>query len=520
MLNFDENNILQDQNSGTAIYIRVSTDQLAQKLSPEHQIATCREYIEENNLIYDENFIYQDNGISGTNMENRPSVQQMLMDARQNKFKVIIFTAISRFARDLSDALSLKKKLEVFYGIRIISIEEGYDTFVDGRNSEMIFTVHAMLASHKSKEVAIAIRRGLRQSSISGRHVGSKPPYGYKKDENLKLIPDPETSWIIQKIFNLYHHEGYASKTIATILNEENVPPFQAKKWGASTIVTILHNCAYRGDLIANKWRKSTNYELSKKYDKQVKKFAQRDESDWVIIPNNHEPLIKPEIFDLVQDALKNKVKRRSRKNRTNVLSSFLRCGECDSAMIVTTCGNEKYKYIKCSTRIRIGNDACTNQINFKHQIIMQEITNILLSSPNTDKPIYNPDSNAPKLDVDQKSIDHLQYEIEKVKKSVVKLNDGYLNGDFEKEYFLDKKSELTKKQNKIQKDLEKLIGKTQNISEKPLLHANEFKTVVDVIKNIENYENFDVNNALKIVLREIVFHADKSVDFHWKFII
>ncbi len=163
-----------------AIYVRVSTDHEEQKLSPENQIATCREHADELGLdVSNRTLVYNDAGISGTEMLNRPEVQRLVADARLGRFDAVLFTAISRFARDLSDALALKKRLETVYGIRIISVEEGYDTAIEGRNSEMVFTVHAMLAAHKSEEMSKAIRRGLRQSAKKGRHIGSVTPYGY-----------------------------------------------------------------------------------------------------------------------------------------------------------------------------------------------------------------------------------------------------------------------------------------------------------------------------------------------------
>ncbi|MCY0897300.1 MAG: recombinase family protein, partial [Alicyclobacillaceae bacterium] len=124
-----------------AIYVRVSTDSDAQKDSPDNQIATCKEYAQEHDMTVSSEFIYNDAGVSGTEMEQRREVQRLLHDARCGRFDVVLFVAISRFSRDLSDALQMKKRLETVYGIRMVSIEEGYDSAIDGRNSEMVFTV-------------------------------------------------------------------------------------------------------------------------------------------------------------------------------------------------------------------------------------------------------------------------------------------------------------------------------------------------------------------------------------------
>ncbi|PWI58872.1 recombinase family protein [Sulfoacidibacillus thermotolerans] len=361
-----------------AIYVRVSTEHEAQKDSPEHQVAACLEYATIVGLTTTPEFIYNDAGLSGTEMENRTEVKRLIRDARQGKFEAVLFTAISRFSRDMADAFHMKKKLESIYGIRLISLEEGYDSAIDGRNNEMVFTVHAMLAAHKSKEMSAAIKRGLRQSAKKGRHIGNIPPFGYQKTHDRRLQPEPEEAEVVREIFRLYL-AGFGAKAIAQTLNARGIPTTLKRRyekpvlWQASTITAILHNPVYLGTLIAHKWTTARHIEDSRRRDIPVKHPVVRAPSEWIFIEHAHEPIIDAQTFQRVQELLAKKAKNRGIKRSTNLLAGLMYCKNCGGKMLVSTSNsshNKKktpYKYIVCSKIRRIGKSACSNHLLTKY---------------------------------------------------------------------------------------------------------------------------------------------------------
>lgn len=363
----------------SAIYVRVSTDHEEQKLSPEHQVARCREHAMELGLdVSDPNLIYNDAGVSGTEMVNRHEVQRLVADARVGRFDAILFTAISRFARDLADAFNLKKKLETVYGIRIISVEEHYDSAIEGRNNEMVFTVHAMLAAHKSEEMSKAIRRGLRQSAKRGRHIGNVTPYGYVKGPDKHLIPSPETKGVVSDIYDLYL-SGLGSRSIAMRLNERGIPSARGGKWQNSSVNAILRNPVYRGTIIATKWRHDVDIKLSRVMDRKVKRWQTRQEDDWIVVEHAHEALIDNERWEDVQAMLSTKERHKAIKRTTgNLLAGFMRCAECGGAMCVRTSRSNSdgyaYRYIACLAVGRVSKDACCNHHKHKYDEILQAV--------------------------------------------------------------------------------------------------------------------------------------------------
>lgn len=87
-----------------AIYIRVSTlDQARDGYSLDAQEKTLRKWCEERKYnVYD---LYADKGISGKDIKHRPDINRLLNDAKNGKFDLVLFWALSRFTRSVSDGL-------------------------------------------------------------------------------------------------------------------------------------------------------------------------------------------------------------------------------------------------------------------------------------------------------------------------------------------------------------------------------------------------------------------------------
>lgn len=371
----------QGTNLVAAIYVRVSTDTEAQRLSPEHQLETCLEYAQSCGFVSSPNLVYNDAGLSGMEMAHRPSVQRLVNDARNGQFDVVLFTAISRFARDLSDALALKKRLETVYGVRMVSIEEGYDTAIEGQNNEMVFTVHAMLAAHKSVEMSKAIRRGLRQSARAGRHIGNIAPYGYRKSQGNRLEPNPRTAPIVRDIFRDYA-DGQSTKAIADALNDRGIPTSTSLRgtmttlWQVSTILRILKNPVYQGTLIANRWRQSVDIQASREANRSIKRQQERPKTEWVEVAESHEPLVDAPTWGAVQARLRQQAGRTRVKRDGHPLQGMLYCAHCGGRMVLT--GRQgrlgAYQYAVCSRVRRIGKMACENHRWFRFDTILRGV--------------------------------------------------------------------------------------------------------------------------------------------------
>jgi site-specific DNA recombinase len=382
---------LLERGKRTAIYVRVSTTKQSQKDSPEHQEGICREKSRQMNLDVIDELIYEDRD-SGTNIVGRPAIQQLIADAQKARFDNVVFASLSRFSRDTMDSLTLKRILVDTLGIRLISLDEGYDSYMD--KDELKFQIISAVNQKLSEQISISSKRGIRQSALKGNFIGSIAPYGYKKARNgqLKaLIPDDETKEYAQLIYKLYTSDKMGEKQIAVFLNTELcIPSPKGGVWGVSSIQRILQNEAYTGVNVFGKYESKIKYRDIHDLSDRKKMLLQRDKNEWErpLQPQTHEALIDKEVFDLAQQIRLQRGggKRGGIRNKKNVFAGFIKCAHCDTAMVSMRVKSSKigreYRYLICSAHRRQGNAGCENNYwlpyhPFKEDIITSISENI-----------------------------------------------------------------------------------------------------------------------------------------------
>ena len=118
--------------------------------------------------------IYQDAGISGTRSD-RPALQQLLADAREGQFDIVIVHAVDRFYRDLQGLLKALNELQQC-DVTFISISENID--FTSPWGKLALAVLGTLAEIYIEKLSAETRRGKRQRARNGLWNGS-PPLGY-----------------------------------------------------------------------------------------------------------------------------------------------------------------------------------------------------------------------------------------------------------------------------------------------------------------------------------------------------
>ena len=103
-----------------ALYTRVST----QDQSVEMQLSDLRKFCEQRGFeVYRE---YSDEGVSGTK-EKRPSLDELMRDARKRKFDAVLCWRFDRFARSTKHLITALDEFR-HLGIEFISYQENIDT--------------------------------------------------------------------------------------------------------------------------------------------------------------------------------------------------------------------------------------------------------------------------------------------------------------------------------------------------------------------------------------------------------
>ena len=278
-----------------AVYARVSTDDPNQTSSYELQKNHYEDMVrrKENWELVD---IYADEGISGTSLQHRDSFVRMLHDCQAGKIDLIVTKSVSRFARNIVDCIGYVRQLKasappigVFF--------ETENIFTLDEHSEMSLSFIATLAQEESHTKSEIMNASIEMRFKRGIFL-TPPLLGYDKDENGNLVINEEEAKTVRLIFFSYIY-GYSTQKIADALTElERLTKRGNEVWSAGSVLQILTNERYCGDVLARKTY-TPNYldHKSKKNNHDRNQYRQKD---------HHEAIISRDDFFAVQKMIRN----------------------------------------------------------------------------------------------------------------------------------------------------------------------------------------------------------------------
>ena len=301
-------------------YARVSSDRGEQQSSYEAQVDYYTRYINERE---DWEFagVYTDEGISATNTKKRDGFNQMIEDALVGKIDLIITKSVSRFARNTVDSLTTVRELKN-KGIEIYFEKENIWT-LDAKG-ELLITIMSSLAQEESRSISENITWGKRKRFAEGKVSFVYTRFlGLDKDEETgKFVVNREQAKIVKLIFRLFL-DGMTPYSIAKELTCMGIKtPCGKDVWNQQTIRRMLTNEKYKGDALL---QKNFTVDFLRK-----KKKKNEGEVPQYYVEGNHEAIISPQIFDIVQDEIeRRKHLSGARYSGVSIFSTKIKCGDC-----------------------------------------------------------------------------------------------------------------------------------------------------------------------------------------------
>ena len=214
-----------------AIYIRVSTEEQAQHgYSLAGQEDVLKNYSAA--LGYQLYRIYRDEGKSAKDMKNRPSMQEMLVDAQAQKFRAIFIYKLDRFSRSLKDLILTIDKLKE-WNIDFVSLQDRIETA--SASGKLMFHIISAFAEFERNIIGERTTFGMSRKSKEGGAT-TKPPFGYKMIDK-KLMPDPEKAHLVPQIFEEFN-AGDSLNALA-----------RRYRLSVNGIKKVLRNRTYLGDV-------------------------------------------------------------------------------------------------------------------------------------------------------------------------------------------------------------------------------------------------------------------------------
>ncbi|HIH36363.1 MAG TPA: recombinase family protein, partial [Methanocellales archaeon] len=226
-----------------AAYCRVSTDSDDQLVSLQAQKTHYETYIK-SNPEWEFAGLYYDEGISGTKKEKRSELLRMISDCGNKKIDLIITKSISRFARNTTDCLEMVRKL-VDLGVYIYFEKENINT--QSMESELMLSILSGLAESESISISENNKWSIQKRFRNGTYKLSYPPYGYDYLDGEMIVNDEQAA-IVKRIF-AEALSGRGTQKIADGLQIDGVATRRKSKWTASTVLGILCNERYTGDV-------------------------------------------------------------------------------------------------------------------------------------------------------------------------------------------------------------------------------------------------------------------------------
>lgn len=277
----------------------------------------------------------------------------MIEDCKNGKIDMIITKSISRFARNTLTTLETVRELKE-YGVDVYFEKENIHSM--SGDGELMLIILSSFAQEESLSVSENCKWRIRDKFKQGIPT-SHPILGYRYvDGKLEIIP--EEAKIVKMIFRLYL-EGMGRNAIMKKLIKMKVPTKLGGSWQESSIMQILKNEKYTGDLL-----------LQKKYVKDhltKKTCINRGELPQYYVENNHNAIIDRETFLKVQNEIKGRTTASSKLKQKAVylFTSKITCGQCGKhyRRKINSAGT-KYAHPVwiCETYNTLGKKYCTSK--------------------------------------------------------------------------------------------------------------------------------------------------------------
>ena len=261
--------------------------------------------------------IYADEAVTGTK-DGRGQFQKLLADCRAGKVDLVITKSISRFARNTVTLLQTVREFKNL-GVDVYFEEQNIHSL--SSDGELFLTILASYAQEESRSASENQKWRVRDKFRNGiPWSGTILGYRYGADG---YVIEPTEAETVRLIFDSYL-QGMGLMAIAKMLNAQSRTSRYGKPWGKSSIMRVLRNSTYTGNLLLQKTY-SENH-LTKRTRQNNGEFPK------YYIEDAHEAIIPLRQFNAVQEEIQRRAKKHYAPQTQKGQYPFtgkLRCAGC-----------------------------------------------------------------------------------------------------------------------------------------------------------------------------------------------
>lgn len=428
--------IKREKHRKTAVaYARFSSNNQREE-SIDAQLRAIREYCERENIELIEEFT--DEAMSGKN-DNREDFQNMIRKLLKGNIQAdyVLVHKFNRFARNKYDSALYKKKLKDI-GIKVISVSQKIDESPEGELLEGFLEV---IDQYYSSNLAVEVRKGLRENALKGKHAGGQVLFGYSLDDEGYYCPN-ENAKIVKRIFEEYA-AGYPKTEICERLNREGYRNQRGKKFNTRTLYDLLRNEKYIGNYV---------YTID---------LTETIRLDGII----KDPPIDRTLWETVQSLCQSSSARGRQRTqkRTYYLTGKAYCEHCGAH--ISGAGSKRSRngtlnyYYKCVGKVKHKN-GCTNpSINkdwFEPRVLKTVVNAVMTESQIKQLAEMAYREVITMRDTPVVTTAQLKKELAGILKKQERLTDLYLDGGMDKSMLDERNGELQRRKHQIEDELDK----------------------------------------------------------------
>lgn len=435
---------------------------------------------------------------SGKDLE-RDEIQQLLKDAEEKLFDIVVATKIDRFSRSIVDFYEFSEKLNSL-DVALASATQPIDT--SSSAGLLMLDIFLAFAQFERNIISERTKEGMNARAQKGFYTGGHLILGYDNVEG-KLIVNETEKELVSRIFNYYIAEP-STRTVSQRLNREG---FQTK-----TQVTKKGfnkgGKAFTKEAVLRTLRNKTYLGLLPWKDK--------------VYPGIHEAIIDETLFNEVQTKLgESKINTQvTRKLKTHLtLLGITKCGICGSSLTSSSSKSGKHYYYKCSKKMHATSDHCPAKD--LSSILLEDAAKSLMYSMATNEGFFEAIYNQIRFN-NQTEIKKYDGELNKLRSNKTRLvtdKQNILNKMKAAAALQDSKliiDELNKLENDIAMNLTSInfLEKERERAANQVITREQLKKIIkDYLIIYEELSHEDKVRFNKLIFVEIISYFDKNSD-------
>jgi site-specific DNA recombinase len=228
---------------------------------------------------------------------DRPRLLEALERIESGVSQGLVVAKLDRFGRSLIDGLSKIDRITAADGI-FVSVQDGLD--VSTPTGKLVLRIMFSMAEWELERIRANWVVAKQRAVDRGVHLGPYPPFGYRRDKNGRLHPDPQAAPVLVRVFK-ERAEGATVQSIADSLNESGLKTGKgSSQFVHVSVRRMLKNRVYLGET------KSKDH----------------------VNPEAHRPLVDEATWQRAQ-----RPNHYANERRATLLGGLLRCGACRMKM-------------------------------------------------------------------------------------------------------------------------------------------------------------------------------------------